>query len=275
MRFWLTIFLLLATAHLQSIVIRNIGCKTFDLQQQCIECSTRYYLDSARICQPVNPNCNDYNKTTGACITCYPGFGLIEDTCLPGIVANTFDVNCNEFKGNECVKCSSGFFKGVDGKCKRVDPSCRTYNPNNGQCTGCYSGYEVKGGLCVMAQSSPTIANCNEIDIATGLCKKCSFGYYFDAFGNCVQKDPNCKTFDTISQKCTECYPGHDLKGNQCIQGVAPGGDPNCKTFQNKVCQECSKGAIFNSNRTCIIVNPECATFDPSTGLCTSCYSGY
>lgn len=43
----------------------------------------------------------------------------------------------------------------------RVSASCRTYNPNNGVCTGCYAGYEVINGICVVAQSTPAIANCN------------------------------------------------------------------------------------------------------------------
>ncbi len=46
-----------------------------------IFCPNRYYLDSNNKCQPVNPSCDTYNNKTGACITCKPGFVLIEGGC--------------------------------------------------------------------------------------------------------------------------------------------------------------------------------------------------
>ena len=142
-------------------------------------------------------------------MSCYPGFGIVEDTCLPGVSTSQYDPNCNTFDGNICTKCSKGFYLGQDSKCKRVNPSCKTYNPSNGFCTSCYAGYEVSNGLCVVGKSQPVTANCNEIDPITNLCVKCSFGYYFDSFGNCVQQSPNCKTFDTAGRVCVQCYPGY------------------------------------------------------------------
>lgn len=233
----LTTFLLIALAHSQTVTIRNFGCKNYNEKQVCIECSTRYYLDAQAICQPVNPNCKTYDHTTGACLSCYPGFGIIETTCLPGVVSNQFDPNCNQFNGSLCVKCSSGFFLASSGVCSAVDPTCRTYNPDNGFCTSCYAGYTVDGSRCVVSKSEPTVANCNTIDPLTGLCLKCSFGYYFDSNGACIQQSPNCKTFDSLSLSCVECFPGYALSsGNQCIKSEAPSGDPNCKTFQNNIC---------------------------------------
>ena len=175
MKSFILLALLLTVAQLQVVTVINRGCRTYNDQQVCVECSTRYYLDSNAICQPVNPNCKDYNKNTGACTSCYPGFGLLEDTCLPGFGgANNFDPNCNKFEGDICVKCSVRYFLGQDGKCKNVDPSCRDYDERNGDCTSCYSGYEVRGGKCLAAQAQPAIANCNQIDSLTGRCIKCS-----------------------------------------------------------------------------------------------------
>lgn len=68
---------LLYLAQLQTVTIRNLGCKTYNGNGTCIECATRYYLDINAICQPVNPNCNTYDIKTGACLTCYPGFGIV------------------------------------------------------------------------------------------------------------------------------------------------------------------------------------------------------
>ena len=277
MRMYLLLALLVVGAHLQAIVIRNTGCKSFDAQNICIECSNRYFLDSSAICQPVNPNCKTYNTTNGHCLSCYPGFGIIEDTCLPGIVSSNFDPNCAQFEGDVCIKCSKGFFPALDGKCKGVNPSCKTYDPSNGWCTSCYAGYEVQAnGLCLLGQSQSAIANCNEIDPISGLCVKCSFGYYFDEFGQCRQIDPNCKSFDTVAKRCTECYPGKELdSNNNCVKSASPVVDPNCKTFRNNICIECSKGSIFNAFGTCITIDPTCKTYDEADGKCTSCYSGF
>lgn len=274
--FSIAILLLLALTNSQSVTIRNFGCKTYNEKQVCTECSTRYYLDSKAICQPVNPNCKTYDPLTGACLSCYPGFGIIETTCLPGIVSNQFDPNCNQFNGSTCLKCSSGYYLASSGICSAVDPSCKTHNPDNGFCTSCYAGYAVNGTKCVVSQSAPTVANCNSIDPLTGLCLKCSFGYYFDSNGACIQQSPNCKTFDKTSLTCIECFPGYALSsGNQCVKSDAPSGDPNCKTFNNGFCVECAKGAIFNQNKICIIIDPSCLTFNEQDGSCTSCYPGY
>ena len=87
--------------------------------------------------------------------------------------------------------------------------------------------------------------------------------------------DPTCFTYNQNNGLCTSCYVGYELMGGRCIKGTAPDGDPNCKKFVNGVCEECSKGAIFNANRRCIVVDPTCKTYDQADGSCTSCYPGY
>ena len=111
----------------QIVMIRNLGCRKSE-EGVCVECVTRYWLDSEAICQPVNPNCNTYDPANGACLTCYPGFGLIEDTCLPGIVTSSFDPNCNTFANGTCEKCSVGFYQGAGGRCTAADTSCKTFD---------------------------------------------------------------------------------------------------------------------------------------------------
>lgn len=198
----LLLLLSIQIIHTQVVTIRNLGCKTYNANKQCVECATRYYLDINAICQPVNPNCNTYNNKTGACLSCYPGFGIIEDTCLPGIITSNFDPNCNTFSGSDCAVCSKNYYLSTSGRCQAVNPSCNTFNPSNGNCTSCFAGYEIKDGNCVIGQSQPTIANCNSIDSKTGKCFKCSFGFYFDSNRICVQKNPSCKTFDDVNTLC-------------------------------------------------------------------------
>jgi hypothetical protein len=260
----------------QAVTIRNLGCKTYDQNQVCTECSTRFYLDKDFICQPVNPNCKTYNSSNGACLSCYPGFGIVEDTCLPGAVTPSYDPNCNTFNGSVCAKCSKGFFLGSAGKCTAVSPSCNSYDSTNGDCTSCFAGYAVEKGKCVLSVADPTVANCNQLDPLSGACLKCSKGYYFDFNGNCVQENPTCKHFDSFLKKCTECYPGYALDSESlCQKEAAKAGDPNCKTFNNGICVECAKGAIFNVNGLCIVVDPSCASHSELDGSCTSCYAGY
>ena len=85
-------------------------------------------MDLTKLCQPVNPNCNDYDKIRGDCLTCYSGFGLIEGTCLPGLVISSMDPNCNKLENNICVKCSFGYYFGSDGKCLKADVNCKTFD---------------------------------------------------------------------------------------------------------------------------------------------------
>ena len=96
------VLLLLGTSS-QNIIIRNPGCNSFDSQGTCTSCSTRFYKDPQNICQPVNPNCNTYDLISGDCLTCYSGFGLIEGTCLPGLVTIVSDPNCHTFVNNICT----------------------------------------------------------------------------------------------------------------------------------------------------------------------------
>ena len=92
---------LITLAQAQDIVILNRGCKEFDASGNCLSCSTRYYKDEEGICQPVNPNCNTYDPVNGACLSCYSGHIIIEDTCLPEALFPNLktptDPFCNQF----------------------------------------------------------------------------------------------------------------------------------------------------------------------------------
>lgn len=108
--FTLCLILIILGANSQNIIIRNPGCNAFNSQGTCTGCSTRYYMDSTNICQPVNTNCNTYDQISGDCLSCYPGWGLIEGTCLPGLVTPVSDPNCHTFVNNTCTQCSYGYY---------------------------------------------------------------------------------------------------------------------------------------------------------------------
>ena len=89
--------LLLVLGTVCNVVYLNPGCKSYDDDGHCFECSSRFYQDNQGICQPVSPHCNDYDHNNGSCITCYPGYMIIEDACLPEIFFSKFDPLCNKF----------------------------------------------------------------------------------------------------------------------------------------------------------------------------------
>ena len=90
----------------------------------------------------------------------------------------------------------------------------------------------------MVARAQSAIPNCNQIDIASGRCAKCSAGYFFDRNGNCQQADPSCKNFDASNFVCKACYDGYELNAsNQCVKAQAAQGDPNCAKYgANTVC---------------------------------------
>lgn len=51
--------------------------------------------------------------------------------------------------------------------------------------------------------------------------------------------------------------------------------DPNCRKLVDNICKECSSGFYLNKDNKCSQFNPQCATSDPSTGDCLTCYTGY
>lgn len=62
-----------------------------------------------------------------------------------------------------------------------------------------------------------TDPNCNEFE--SGVCVKCSFGFYFNAANICMKIPDTCKNFHTAEERCLECYVGYVLNDfNQCVE---------------------------------------------------------
>ena len=224
----------------------------------------------------VDPSCRQFDSATGFCTSCYPGYEISPSrTCIKSVSPNG-DPNCRNFVNNICQECSKGAIFNSQGICTIVNPSCLTYNELNGACKTCYPGYAVtEFGGCAKSKAPEGDPNCKTFD-SQGVCKECSKGAVFNPFNVCIIVDPSCFTHDPSDAKCTACYPGYELTSTRsCVKSTAPQGDPNCRTFNNGICTECSKGSIFNIFGSCIIVDPSCLTFDENDGSCTSCYPGY
>ena len=102
------------------------------------------YVDSTGKCKGIDENCDKYNKTSGLCINCYPGYVLNSDNQTCSIKVSK-DPKC-EINGNSsvdgCIKCYQGYFYSkLKQICTMVDPQCKTYNATTGDCLSCYPGY--------------------------------------------------------------------------------------------------------------------------------------
>jgi hypothetical protein len=90
------------------------------------------------------------------------------------------DVGCAtwDWKNQVCLACSNRFVFNGQQKCVPVSDNCQIWNAN-GACTGCYSGYILNAGQCVLGNSLCQVSDSN------GACTTCYSGYILDN-GNCV-----------------------------------------------------------------------------------------
>ena len=265
------ILILIVVLTSSQIITTNFGCKNMSTDGvTCIECSNRFYKDGSGICQPVSTSCNNYDKATGACTSCYEGFLLIEVICIKD--PKPKDPNCANVTNGVCQKCSKGFYL-LNGKCQLIDPQCKNFDMTLLECTQCYSGYNLAANKkCVVAPPSTTMVGCAEIKNNT--CVKCARDYWQDVNKGCNKVDPICKSFDLANGNCLTCYDGFKVQGRTCVvqNGTA---DPNCKKWKDGVCLECSKGFYFDPNNVCIQIDPFCKSFNLTDKICTQCYSGF
>lgn len=51
----------------------DVNCAAFN-NGVCVKCSNNYYLNSQGVCKQFNTLCKTSNSSTGACLSCYPGY---------------------------------------------------------------------------------------------------------------------------------------------------------------------------------------------------------
>lgn len=137
---------------------------------ECIQCNPRYYLVD-KSCLEVDPNCRDYDKNTGKCISCFAGNILMDSKCTKinnstetSIFENTHLPIINKTKEmldllayycirwdsqrKKCLECYSSYYP-IDGVCQRISHLCKSFDKITGKCTSCLNGYIVENGKCV------------------------------------------------------------------------------------------------------------------------------
>lgn len=267
-------FLLLETACVPNLSPIDTNCANMT-KGVCYQCSHNYFLKNGS-CLPVDPLCKTFDYVQLVCSECYGGYSLADHVCVvqPPALSNP---GCAAFNGSVCVRCAKDYYMGSGGLCVQASTTCNTFDPANGNCLTCFSGWILtNNSTCVADPNSVRDPYCARF--ANGSCVSCSSGYYFNASKACVQVDPFCKTFNSSALVCAKCYSGFALVGGVCSLGAGsqPVLDVNCKLFDGSgVCLNCSKGFYFDSNKVCTQISGSCAVFDYVKTVCTACYPGY
>lgn len=143
------------------------------------------------------------------------------------------------------------------------------YNGENGKCTGCYPGYIVSKGTCILGNAKDP--NCKTFS-SDSQCTQCFRGFFVKD-GECKKANPLCRGFNPSNGDCTDCFPGYTLNQGKCIEGSSQ--DVNCKKHntQNE-CAECYQGFIAVQGK-CQEQNPLCKTINKTNGECKSCWPGF
>jgi hypothetical protein len=152
-------------------------------------CGDRFWFDPvAYVCNPVNVQCQNYNLSSGACLSCaQTSFTLVNGTCINGTNLCT----ATQYISN--------------GICINIDPLCQTFEKVGGKCLSCVFGYKF---------ANSTSTSCVIIT--------CSNRYVPDQYGNCIQVSDLCLNY-TRNGSCLACIPSHYLEPTgECLQIVAP-----------------------------------------------------
>ncbi|ELP91119.1 protein serine/threonine kinase, putative [Entamoeba invadens IP1] len=277
------------------------NCKTFNMNNYCVECEIGFYLDADNKCIQNNNNCQigDENKCIkcdnyhvvlyGVCISnnkcewsnginclkCYEGeLNTNCDTCS--------DVNCMTCKNSECIICHDNYYLGNDGIChSTIENSIYFYN----NIVYCVDGYYINNSECNNCLT--TNANWTKCDIEKPT--KCSTNYGITESGNCesttckekekMEQNGRCsETQDncvfTLNNKCVECIDNYttDDSGN-CILNSGNNSQVNCKETTKYGCARCDdKYYLIHGN--CVSCDSNCGTCLSTSTFCLSCKEG-
>lgn len=75
---------------------------------------------------------------------------------------------------------------------------------------------------------------------------------------------------EDLFEKLSKPVEGGDLNFLRALNNYF-----GCKTWANQQCTECSPQYIFNDNKICSQVPPQCQKFNRAVGICEHCYTGY
>ena len=80
-------------------------------KSQCLKCKDGATMIRPGYCQQTEPNCREYNTTTGQCIKCLSGYLIKSNFCLL-LASMSFayaDSHCREWQAGKCIACETGW----------------------------------------------------------------------------------------------------------------------------------------------------------------------
>lgn len=181
----------------------------------------------------VSPLCDQYDTTTGHCITCKSSFYSVRNGECVQVISPL--AGCQERQ-------NMGF-----GECANVTLNCKTFNLVTGDCDACNPGYYIDyTGVCVEnvvcgsnqwsvnGECLGMPDNCVSVN-ALGFCTSCINGSYriidgqcvyfktclprqfLSTTGSCVYVSPDCDSFNPTNGQCITCVaPGTQPTGGVC-----------------------------------------------------------
>lgn len=229
------------------------------------------------MCVKIDDSCKAFNFIRLRCMECYPGYQLNTfGECVKSVEEVT-DVNCAEWDGQNCKRCSFGSAFNAFGICVLLDSQCKEYDQFTKLCKACYSGYELNDQNSCIKSAIKAVSDPLCAEWQNDICLRCSFGSFFNPTAKlCTLIDSSCKSFNTITGKCLNCYDGYELNVfGDCVKVIEELSDVNCAEWKGKICLRCSFGAVFNNFGKYSVLDAQCKDYDFITGLCKAFYPGY
>lgn len=164
---------------------------------------------------------------------------------------------CKTWQDDVCVECSARYYFNKNGICCEVKPECREFNTQEGICEGCYAGYQLVDGECVVSDvSNPRDRGCKTWQ--NDRCVECSRRWFLSGSGVCVAVNDFCRTW-AANGVCDNCYTGYRLANGNCVLDNTGTNtsvtDPLCATWDGNICIRCSERAYRGSAGLCVAVN--------------------
>lgn len=129
---FLVIFLIAgaAASNIRLLTEKDPFCSEYDAEGCCCKCAFRFYFNKdTKLCTQVSDFCATWDNKTGACLSCYPGYGspvkgVCSSTPVTGNTDNCeCDCNCQAFNNHrECVKCYKDYEFNAHKKCVACVP---------------------------------------------------------------------------------------------------------------------------------------------------------
>lgn len=239
------------------------------------------------------------------CDQCRDGFVLVNNACLEGNV----DFCAVYAKGNpdKCLTCqkpyvpldaasNSTYCLNVksSGYCLGADPD--RLKERSIKCLECAStgphhyipslGLLPEDTLTVCLPLNP-IPNCAKYDITEEFfdsrfdCVECDTGFWLEVVQNeCRTRenmDSNCEIYDTVADKCSQCFSRYVLSEDEKSCAFIPSGIHGCAVYSDaRTCAECGPDFYLSGNLCYAVYNPvaDCEAYDGDSS-CVKCKPGF